>query len=72
MEKTIRDMHNNLKEGCYIGFVSANDEYDFGLRKQDDFNFVDEKTLVINRKSGRTTIVNLNLIVGICIRAELI
>ena len=72
MEETIRKMYNSLEEECYIAFVSANDEYHFGLRKNDDFKFVDDKTIVIYRKNGRTTIVNLNLIIGICIRRELI
>lgn len=72
MEETIRKMYNSLEKECYIAFVSANDEYHFGLRKNDDFKFVDDRTIVIYRKNGRTTIVNLNLIIGICIRRELI
>ena len=72
MEKTLLKMRESLEDDCYIGFVSANDEFDFGLRKSDDFEFLDDKTLLINRKNGRKTIVNLDLIVGICVRAELI
>ncbi len=68
MEKTIRNMYNSLEEKCYIAFVSANENYHFGLRKNDDFEFLDEKTLVITRKNGNTTIINLKQIIGICIR----
>ena len=71
MEKVIREMYNSLEEDCYIAFISANDDYDFGLRKRDNFHFLDDKTLIIHRKSGRTTIINLNLIIGICIKQEL-
>ena len=71
MKQTILEMHNSLEEDCYIAFVSANEDYDFGVRKSDKLKFVDENRLVIHRKSGRTTIINLNLIIGICIRQEL-
>ena len=67
MEETIRKMQKSLEGDCYIAFVSANPDYDFRLRKTDTFRFVDEKTIVINRRNGRTTIINLNLIIGICI-----
>lgn len=72
MKKTILNMQKSLEEDCYIAFISANEDYDFGLRRNDNFKFVDEKTIVIHRNSGRTTIINLNLIIGICIRNELI
>ena len=72
MEGTIRKMIKSLEEDCYIAFVSANENYHFGLRKDDDFRFIDGKTIIINRKNGNTTIINLNLIIGICIRRELI
>ena len=71
MEKVIREMYNSLEEDCYIAFVSANEDYDFGVRKSDKIKIVDENRLVIHRKSGRTTIINLNLIIGICIKQEL-
>lgn len=71
MEKTILEMQKSLEDDCYIAFVSANEEYNFGLRKNDSFRFVDEKTIVIHRTSGRTTIVNLNLIIGICVKREM-
>ena len=71
MKQTILKMYNSLEEDCYIAFVSANEDYDFGVRKSDKIKIVDENRLVIHRKSGRTTIINLNLIIGICIRQEL-
>ena len=67
MEKTILEMQKSLEDDCRINFVSANPDYHFGLRKDDTFEFLDDKTLAIHRTSGRTTIVNLNLIIGICI-----
>ena len=70
MKKTIQDMQNSLEDKCYIAFVSANEDFHFGLRKNDKFRFVDDKTIVIHRNSGRTTIINLNLIIGICVRRE--
>ena len=72
MKKTILNMKNSLEDDCYIAFISANNDYDFGVRKKDDIEFVDEKTLLVHRESGRTTLVNLDLIIGICIRWELI
>lgn len=72
MKKTIQDMQNSLEDKCYIAFVSANEDFDFGVGASDKLQFLDDNRLVIHRKSGRTTIVNLNLIVGICIRRELI
>ncbi len=72
MKETILKMKKSLEDDCYIAFVSANEDYHFGVRKNDDVTFLDEKTIAITRKSGRTTIINLNLIIGICIRRELI
>lgn len=72
MKGTILKMKKSLEDDCYIAFVSANEDYHFGVRKNDDVTFLDEKTIAITRKSGRTTIINLNLIIGICIRRELI
>ena len=70
MEKTILEMQKSLEDDCFIAFVSANEDFHFGLRKNDKFRFVDDKTIVIHRNSGRTTIINLNLIIGICVRRE--
>lgn len=72
MKKTILNMKNSLEDDCYIAFISANNDYDFGVRKKDEIEFVDEKTLLVHRESGRTTLINLDLIIGICIRWELI
>ena len=72
MKETILNMQNSLEEDYYIALVSANEAFDFGVRKSDKLQFLDENRLVIHRKTGRTTIVNLNLIIGICIRSELI
>ena len=72
MKGTILKMKKSLEEDCYIAFVSANADYHFGARKNDDLTFLDEKTIAITRKNGNTTIVNLNLIIGVCIRRELI
>ena len=71
MKETILNMQNSLEEDYYIALVSANEDFDFGVRKSDKIQFVDENRLVIHRKSGRTTIINLNLIIGICIKQEL-
>ena len=72
MKETILNMQNSLEEDYYIALVSANEDFDFGVRKSDKLQFLDGNRLVIHRKNGRTTIVNLNLIIGICIRSELI
>ena len=72
MKKTILNMKNSLEDDCYIAFISANNDYDFGVRKKDEMEFVDEKTLLVHRENGRTTLINLDLIIGICIRWELI
>ena len=72
MQKTILRMKKSLEDDCYIAFISSNEDYDFGVRKSDDIEFLDNKTLSIHRKSGRITIINLDLIIGICIRRELI
>ncbi|WP_296875610.1 hypothetical protein [uncultured Methanobrevibacter sp.] len=72
MRETIRKMKLHLEDDCYIAFVSANDNFDFGLYKNDDYHFIDGKTLAIHRKNGRTTIINLELIIAICVRRSLI
>ncbi len=72
MRNAILKMKDSLEDDCYISFVSSNENYDFGVRKSDKTEFIDERTLLVTRKSGRVTIINLNLIVGVCIRRELI
>jgi len=68
MRETIRKMKKSLEDDCYIAFVSANEDYHFGLRKDDDYHFLDGKTIAIHRQNGSITIINLNLIIGICVR----
>ena len=70
MEKTIVEMKNSLKDDQYIGFISPNNNYDFSLRKTDEIEFLDNKTLVVNRKNGNKTILNLDLVIGICVIKE--
>ena len=45
MQKTILRMKKSLEDDCYIAFVSANEDYHFGVRKNDDVTFLDEKTI---------------------------
>lgn len=68
MKDTILRMKKSLDKDCYIAFISANPDYDFAVRQHDKLDFLDDKTLLIHRRSGRTTILNLNLMVGVCIR----
>ena len=70
MEKTIVEMKNSLKDDQYIGFISPNNNYDFSVRKTDEIEFLDNKTLVICRKNGNKTILNLDLVIGICVIKE--
>ena len=39
-----------------------------GVMKSDELNFLDDKTVVIRKKGGKSKIINLNLIIEICIR----
>ena len=71
MENAILEMQQNLTDGLFIAFVPADDEQYYTLKKSDDVNFLDSKTLLIKRKSGRHSIINLNLIVEIEIRRGL-
>ena len=68
MESTILEMQKNLDEGHFIAFVSANEDPYCAVMKSDELNFPDNKTVVIRKKGGRTTIINLNLIIEVCIR----
>lgn len=69
MENTIIEMHEKLKEGFYVAFVSENNTY-YPLFKSDSFDFLDDKTVLIIRKNGWKSIINLNLIVEISIKRE--
>ena len=68
MESTILEMQRNLDEGHFIAFVSANENPYCAVLKSDELNFPDNKTVVIRKKGGKTTIINLNLIIEVCIR----
>ena len=68
MENAILEMQKNLDEGHFIAFVSANEDQYCAVLKSDELNFPDNKTVVIRKKGGKTTIINLNLIIEICIR----
>ena len=68
MENTILEMQKNLDEGHFIELVSENEDPYFAVLKSDELNFPDNKTVVIRKKGGRTTIINLNLIIEVCTR----
>ena len=68
MEETILEMQRNLDEGHFIAFVSANENPYCVVMKSDELNFPDSKTVVIHKNDGRTTIINLNFIIEVCIR----
>ena len=68
MEATIREMQQNLKEGCYVAFIPSNEDNYCPITKSDDLDFLDDKTVLIRRKNGWNTIINLNLIIEVCIR----
>ena len=71
MQETILEMQQNLTDGLFIAFVPTDDEQYYSLTKSDDIQFLDSRTLFIKRKSGRHSIINLNLIVEIEIRRGL-
>ncbi|MBO6122599.1 MAG: hypothetical protein J6P09_02015 [Methanobrevibacter sp.] len=68
MENTILEMQQNLEEGYFIALVSENEDPYCAVIKSDELNFPDNKTVVIRKKGGKTTIINLNLIIEICTR----
>ena len=68
MESTILEMQRNLDEGHFIALVSADENPYCAVMKSDELNFPDNKTVVIRKKGRRTTIINLNLIIEVCIR----
>ena len=68
MENTILEMQKNLDEGHFIALVSENEDPYCAVLKSDELNFPDNKTVVIRKKGGKTTIINLNLIIEICTR----
>ena len=68
MQETILEMQKNLDEGHFIALVSENENPYFVVLKSDELNFPDKRTVVIHKKGGRTTIINLNLIIEVCTR----
>ena len=66
MISTINEMKQSLTEDKEIVFVSANSDYEFRVGHDDEIDFLNKKTLVITRKSGNKSIINLELIIGIC------
>ena len=68
MENAILEMQQNLEEGYFIALVSENKDPYCAVIKSDELNFPDNKTVVIRKKGGKTTIINLNLIIEICTR----
>ena len=68
MKNAILEMQKNLDEGHFIAFVSANEDPYCAIIKSDELNFPDSKTVVIRKKGGKTTIINLNLIIEVCTR----
>ena len=72
MEEAILEMQESLVDGLFIAFASIDEECYYSLTKSDEIKFLDDKTVVIRRKSGRHSIINLNWIVDISIRRGLI
>ena len=67
MENAILEMQQNLADGFFIAFMCADGECFTSLKKSDDIKFLDEKTALIKRESGRHSIINLDWIVEISI-----
>lgn len=68
MEQAITEMHNNLTDEFFIAFVSENQNPYFALIKSDEIEFLDDKRILVRKKSGQTSIINLNLIIEISTR----
>ena len=71
MENAILEMQQNLKDGYYVAFIPSNEDNYCPITKSDNLDFLDDKTVLIRRKNGGNTIINLNLIVAIDIRRGL-
>ena len=71
MENAILEMQQNIRDGFFVAFVSANKDHYFPVTKSDDLAFLNDNRISIHRKNGWTSIINLDLIVEICIRREL-
>ena len=71
MEQTLLEMQENLTDGLFIEFSSIDEDCYYSLTKSDELKFLDDKTVLIRRKSGRHTIINLNWIIDISIKRGL-
>ena len=71
MEQTLLEMQENLTDGLFIEFASIDEDCYYSLTKSDELKFLDDKTVLIRRKSGRHTIINLNWIIDISIKRGL-
>ena len=71
MEQTLLEMQENLTDGLFIEFESIDEDCYYSLTKSDELKFLDDKTVLICRKSGRHTIINLNWIIDISIKRGL-
>ena len=71
MEQTLLEMQESLVDGLFIEFASIDEDCYYALTKSDELKFLDDKTLLIRRKSGRHTIINLNWIIDISIKRGL-
>ena len=67
MERTILEMQENLRDGFFVEFTSANDKLSILLEKSDEFKLLDEHIARIQKESGMVRIINLNWIVEISI-----
>lgn len=68
MESAIHEMQQNLTGSLFLAFVTADENVYYSLKKSDEINFLDSKTIYIKRKNGWNSIINLNWIVEIEIK----
>ena len=52
MEQTLLEMQENLTDGLFIEFASIDEDCYYSLTKSDELKFLDDKTVLIRRKSG--------------------
>ena len=71
MEDTILEMQKNLTGGLFIAFMTTDNDCYYSLTKSDDLSFLDDKRVLIRRKNGRHSIINLDWIVEISIQRGL-
>lgn len=70
MQKAIHEMYETLDDNNYVAFIG--ETHHSALGKNDEFHFLDGNLILIKRRSGRKSIVNLNMIVEVCIRMDVI